>query len=91
MPISKLTIIEDKFKININITGDYTTYTSKGINPLSVNLILQDEHYKVNYEVDNARQLNANYYTPKKLITYKVINSSVDCYDGNGRIDVFCM
>ena len=79
IPITCINTIENKLKTyQINVRGDYI-YSSTLKSNKVINLILSDEHYTIDREVDNCKIKNIS-YCRKTILLYDRKNSEV--YDG---------
>lgn len=82
IPLSLIPKVEEKLKsFQINIIGDYI-YSSQVKSNKIISLVLQDEHYSINRNVDNnkVKNLNINYKEKKIMLFDKVKYIG---YDGN--------
>jgi hypothetical protein len=81
--ISTIPKVEDFYKININVNGDYSFISSKKYK-LNIPLLLIDGHYSVDEESIKIYSLlnNIPKITQKLVVCYEN-KEKVDCYDGN--------
>jgi hypothetical protein len=85
--------IETLLKININLSGDYY-YTSKNIKEYpTVNIILEDGHYRTPDKTETDADLRGEFLVgiPKlkdELIVCKLGNDTVDCYNGKEEYEI---
>ena len=82
IPISLIPKIEEKLKsFQINIIGDYT-YSSQVKSNKVISLILDDEHYSVNRNIDNSKIKNYLHdfkFTP----LYEGLKTTIDYFEKN--------
>ena len=87
IPISLIPKIEEKLKsFQINIIGDYT-YSSQVKSNKVISLILEDEHYSVNRNIDNSKIKNLKvHYKEKQIMLYD--KRTFQGYDGKELIQI---
>lgn len=74
--------IERLLKINLNCSGDFT-FTSINKFQMSVNVILENEHYTLDKEIDTAKELKRGLeYNQKQLIVSEEKDGIITTYDG---------
>ena len=79
-PVSKIPDVEERYKVNINITGDYN-YTSKHQYIRTVNMQLKNEHYtlKKNKSFELLKSINNK---EKELCIFKKDGNIISYYNG---------
>ena len=75
--------VEERLKTYaINIRGDYI-YSSTVVSNKVINLILSDEHYTIDRDIDNCKCTNISYTQKIPLLFDRKAN---ECYDGQQKI-----
>jgi hypothetical protein len=83
IPISLIPKVESKLKsFQINIIGDYT-YSSQVNSNKIISLILQDEHYSVNRNIDNKKTKKHIFYNERDIMLYD--KTTYEGYDGKTK------
>lgn len=84
VPLNKIPIIEDKLKININVTGDHSYTSPNKYKHQTLHLSLVGEHFEI--QKNNLKKKSLMYNIPKreqKLLFVKENGNEIECYDGN--------
>ena len=82
VPMSKLAFLEDRFKINFNVTGD-KTFISTNKYQKTVNLKLINEHYTLVHNNKKTKVLMNGYqFKEQELIIFENQDDNYITYDG---------